>query len=462
MASEQITGLVIGDSVIEWATVQNAKGRIEKTGSGEIALGEGEPDSNGVVDAGKLITQRLVEQGRNLKGDIVVCLSADKVLLRVVDLPAVGEDEIASMVELQAEKFSPFPVDSAVISHEVLSGDDCQCKVLIAVVKSDVLDVMGVQLAPVVARVESVDVDILAWLRLLRDGGHIVDVGRRILLVKSGSLYTVVVVQDGLPLVFRGFDEPIDLPEQEAFDEVAGEVAYTLMSMELGHGGESGAVLEIFSRDEVSSLLIEALVQECGCEVKVSPFEPLSFLAEGIARRKADVALRALDLMPESWRRAKQAKKGRKKAMMASGLLFGLWGMLALGFFGFLWMQQMRVSRLEGERDQWMGPANDVREMARRIHVVEQYMDRSDSALECLREITEFLPPSGITLDSFTYRKGEVLKLSGVADSRDFILMFQDNMNKTKIFNEVIPGEIKVVKGKNTFSFDLTLPGGVE
>ena len=134
--------------------------------------------------------------------------------------------------------------------------------------------------------------------------------------------------------------------------------------------------------------------------------------------------------------------------------------MMAGGFMGYVFYQEKDLASLLVEQAHWEKPANEVRDMAGRIRIIQQYMDRTDSALECLREVTELLPRSGIELSTFNYKKGESLTLTGDASARGIVLEYNDNLNKSKIFTQVIPGDIKISQGKHRFNFVLTFPGG--
>lgn len=445
MAKDIITGLVPGASSVEWVSIQKSKGGFSKLAEGEVAL-DGEAASGGF---------------RNIKGDVTACISSDQALIRVVELPGVDDDddELRSMVELQVDKFSPFPIESVVFSHEVLQKREGNCLVLVVAVKADVIEAMGKKLSGVGIETERIDIDAMGWLRLLGDEGKILQKGRQVfILVTSTPL--MIVVQDGVAIALRTLSAGQGMSREDVLLEIAAEAGYTLMSMELEHGTAPSISLEVYAEADIPAGFIDELKRECGSDAQVNQLALLPSLAEGIARRAADEKGGMLDLTPVSWRQAETKKQSRKKMITITAVLSAAWMLMAGGFMGYVFYQERDLASLLVEQANWEKPANEVRDMAGRIRIIQQYMDRTDSALECLREVTELLPQSGIELSTFNYKKGESLTLTGDALARGIVLEYNDNLNKSKIFTQVIPGDIKIMQGKHRFNFVLTFPGG--
>jgi hypothetical protein len=85
----------------------------------------------------------------------------------------------------------------------------------------------------------------------------------------------------------------------------------------------------------------------------------------------------------------------------------------------------------------------------------------SESALECLREIS-VVQPKGIDLTSFTYRKGDAVKIAGEALNSDLVYQFSKKLDGSNLFQDV---QLKAVnedrrRGKTVFDVDIKLRGG--
>jgi Tfp pilus assembly protein PilN len=87
-------------------------------------------------------------------------------------------------------------------------------------------------------------------------------------------------------------------------------------------------------------------------------------------------------------------------------------------------------------------------------------MDRSYSGLECLREISDRLPP-GITLKSFTYHKNKNLEMTGAADEYALIADFKKDLERSKLFlSSELSRTRRTADGKEEFKIVCTLQGG--
>jgi Tfp pilus assembly protein PilN len=95
-----------------------------------------------------------------------------------------------------------------------------------------------------------------------------------------------------------------------------------------------------------------------------------------------------------------------------------------------------------------------------RVRVLQQYVERKHSALECLREIADLLPP-GISLKSINYNKAKGLEISGEADAVTLIYDFKKEMEKSPLFVKTDLARVqRTPQGREVFKLTATLPGG--
>ncbi|OVE76179.1 hypothetical protein BVX97_01960 [bacterium E08(2017)] len=441
MAKDLVTGVISQMNVVHWATVQGAKGGYTLSKQGE------NPVEDGVIQG----------DTQGIRGEVVTCVSSDQSLVRVIQLPDVEPDELADMVELQVDKFSPFPIERMVISHEVLKKSEDGCLVLVVAVKTEVVDQLGDRLKDAGITPDAIDIDVMGWLRVLRDEGKIRPEGRHVLIIAAASPI-IMILQDGVPVAFRALAADDELPRDELMMELAGETGYTLMSLELEHGAAQNVAVDVYLEGDAPAGFADELSNECHAPANISQLRDLPSLAEGIAKRWAENTGSGVDLVPPSWRQAESSRQSKKKLVSLVAFLASTWLIMVGGFLGFIFYQERALASMQAEQVRWAKPANKVREMQNRIRIIGAYMDRTDSALECLKEVSELMPPVGLTLSTFNYKKGESLQLTGDADNRNTVLKFNDNLNKSKIFSSVVPGDIKIVRGKHRFSFILNFP----
>jgi len=462
MAKGQVTGLAISPGTIEWTTLRAGKkrpGSVLDSRSVEPGVPRAPQDSDEAAEA----ASRLKTETRSIKGAVTVGLPSTDLLLRVLNLPPVEPEELPGIVELQADKFSPFPIENMVVSHEVLRRTEDTSTVLVAAIRSDIVESLGTVLHSAGLRAERIDAEVLGWWQLLRDSRQVSDTGRHLVVLLAGATPEIVVVQDGIPIVFRSLAETADIGDDDLSGEIAHEVGYTLMTLELEQGRAGADSVSICSpTGQAPAGLVDRLREECACDVSVQSLSLLPSLSEGLARRTAS-GEGTLDLTPSAWHESGKSRQFRKRVVLTACSLLGLWVAVVGGFLGALYFEKTRLDTRKAELDALETPANRVKETRERVRIIERYMDRSHSSLECLREIST-VQPAGVELTSFTYRKGEQVKIVGEGLDVPRILDFKNKLDACGLFTKtVIHGpRFDRRKRKQIFDIEMALPGGGE
>ncbi len=467
MGKEYITGLIVRDDIMEWMSALKIKGRLNVTTSGKVSLAVSGKDVEAEGAAGgesNDIAAGIKSACKGIKGgNVTICLDSSQLLLRVLSLPMVEDDvERAGMVELQVDKFSPFPVDNMVVSHEVLDTDDDFTRVLIAAVKKDIIISLGEKLSSAGVHPLHVDIIPLVWLYLLRNSGKILEVGWQT-IVRLDSVVEIMVLKDGIPVMIRSLGSRHDTVSECLFNELIDELKYTLLSLELEHGVANLNKVVLWHHDDspVEAGMSEKVAAECACEVVLESLESLPPFAEGLVKRAALRDGRMMDLAPEAWGFSQETKKFRKKSTRVAISLLGGWVVCTGLFLGGFHLQEYYLDRLEQEQNTWREKALEVGQMRRRAVMIGRYMDRTQSALECLREISES-QPNGVELGNFEYTKGEKVEINGDAGSAGMFYEFKKQLDESKLFIEVeiTSGPTRSRQGKEGFSLRLKLPTG--
>ena len=182
-----------------------------------------------------------------------------------------------------------------------------------------------------------------------------------------------------------------------------------------------------------------------------------------MARRLAEPARPlALDLAPEAWRTADAERRTRRKLLRAATVFLVAW-LLAIGiFWTLLNLQRGRMARLRAQVESMEGPALEIRKLRAKTLEFAQYADRTRSALECLRVVSETLP-EGVDLTTYVYRKGASLSLRGESDAPDKVYSFIQALEQTALFPEVKSEGISTRNtpqgARSQFGAALVLPG---
>lgn len=460
MADHDITALVLRESRAEWTRLESRKGRFEKTGheAVDLARPEGAEDWSD-PEALAVLKPALAIDARDRLG---ISIGTDQALLRVADLPSVDREELLGMAELQVDKIAPFPSDQMYMGIEVLSATDDTSRVLIGAAPQSRVDRVGHVLNGLGFQPVRADVDVLGWWRLLKDGGHVRENGAEIILVLDGTGIEFVFVSDGQPLLLRALDASLDPAREADAPDLVDEIEYTLTTLEGQWGRIDGGSVQIWHAGRALEAFRSALAAR-GFSVELHDLDGLPPLSEGIARRMADGEHAALDLAPASWKLQRQAKGLQKIAIKAGAIVLGVWAVLMAAVLLLAGGQRGALARTQGNFDRLRQEVDEVRALQSQVEALEAYGDRSFSGLECLREVSELLPP-GVDLTSFSYTKFGELGLRGEAAAADPIVTFIDRLEQSEMFVEVrtegVTSQMRNNQARSLFRVTAILPGG--
>jgi Tfp pilus assembly protein PilN len=455
MARNSITGLRVRDTFLEWTTLGSGKKGSEVLAARQVQL-EG-PSTDGLADPLQR-AEAIRRQCPELTGPVTIGLAPGQMLIRVVELPTTDPAEMADMVKLQVDQFSPFPEDRMAVSCEVLSATETTCRVLIAAVPKEQVESLGELFRLVGVTIRRIDAEIMGWWRLLADHGAIPAQGRHLMLLLEPSGGVWIAVQDGLPQAVKAISPMEGLTPEEYAEELAGDMGALIVSLDLERGVVPVGGLDCWSRDLDTTVIVARLQQELEHAVRLQSLEVLPPLSEGLARRMLVPPFAAhdriqgvkavLDLVPAAWRTTAISRRFQKRLILGVGVAIGLWLVGVVGFFvGFQW-NRLHVNRLEARLAALQKPADDVRLLQRQIHSFETYLDRQRSALECLREVSAVLPKD-VDLTSFQFKKGKTVSLRGEARAVEPIYDFKKSLDKSPLFKSIEMGSIQPSKRKD-------------
>jgi Tfp pilus assembly protein PilN len=452
MAKEAYTGLVVEGGAIEYAGIR--AGRLVVSGAAAIPAGK-----DGAV-ARQETAAFFREKLARARAPLTVGLTSRDVLMRVVSLPTDDKREIDGMVLLQADKVSPFPIETVVVSHEVVGRTDNAFRVLIAVAREEVVDAAGDLAALSGNRVQRVDAAALGrWQTLVR-AGAVEPAGRRLALLDERGGWELLIYQHGEPLVLRAVDvDPGDAPESVA-GRMAEEITYALMSVEMDHGAGAASSIVVWHQGDTEPSFCAPLSRLLGLPVASRPMGELASRSEGLAYRALEKADSSLNLVPASWVKRRERRGFRVRLFAALALAVFLWVLVTGTLFVGPYVESQRLSSLEARKVRIAPDAMDVRNLRRRVIQLERYGHSSVSAIECLREASVVLP-RGVDMTSFSYRKGESLKIAGETDDVNLVYVLKDKLDASGLFTKSSlqgPLEDKQRK-KNTFEVELLFPG---
>lgn len=377
----------------------------------------------------------------------VAWLPADKVFVRVAQLPKADAAETQSMVELQLEKLSPQPVAQIVWSYEVIprvrqgrvgeelnphATGELQTVIVIMAARHHVEAYLG-QLEGQGYLADRLELPLLDELRATKvkdDGAWIFpNVGGHEAICMVAWWHDGVL--QNLSLIHLPPDETraAVLQEQLAQTVWAGEMEGWLTSEPkfrlVADEVTAGAWIPLFDLTQ---------------QIEVVPPLPPQELAALTARRVATNGASTNLLPPDFAARYKQ-KFVDRIWMRALGAIVVLYMACALVYIGFVKYAAYRHGGIQGQIAS-IGPTytNTVR-LREELKVLQDTIELQYAALECYKSLAESLPTE-LTLNSMNFERGRKVTFFGTAGSED----------RTKVldFNSQLAGH--TVKGQPFFA----------
>ncbi len=462
----QITSLLIKGRTIRWTVLDEDESGAPRCVSKSVVL---DIDEQAASEPAALAAA-IANQCPTLHGEVVLSVAPDQALMRVIELPTADPAEIEGMIQLQADKLSPFPGDKMATSREVLKSTESSCRALIITVRRAVVDFLGDVCRKVGLKIVRIDADVMAWWRVFLDAGSVVAAGRQVMVLLDPDGGAIMASEDGSPVSFKPLGAASGVEDAEYASEICDEVGSLLLSLDLEHGEKPLARLDVWHGSSGFEGVVEKLREEYGKDVVTSPLDSLPPVSEGLARRyySPPFTLRAnsglegkVDLVPRAWRTAVDAARLKKQVVTGIIILFGVW-LLGMTLLGLGYQSSLkRVKRIEERMAGLQEPSDEVRALQRQVNSFEQYLDRKWSALECLREISSLLPPD-VSLTSFQFKKGKNVVVRGESQAVEPIIDFNEQLVASPLFGAVDMGAIQPRKRKDqtvqTFQMNIAIP----
>ena len=453
MRIKSLTGIIDRGATVSWTTLREEK-------SGWTA--EPSQSLEAATDSAADRAAAMLPAFRKLSGEIALALPSTDLLLRVLDLPTSISEEISGMVALQLDKISPFPIDQMRSAWEILATSDSGCRVLVAAIPADRIESFFQPFQEAGVIPTRLDARILGWWECLRLSGEIPEQGFLAGLIVDSQSAELIVAQEGIPLIFVSLGSTRQGDPDTIARMVTEEAVFALESLEMEEAQQLPIRVWILG-GALQQTLPAHLNTIPNREVDLRPTNALQDLSEGIARRATRET--GLNLLPVEWREAATRHRARRRFMVATlGLLGVFSAVLILGLTLFS-IQQRRTTALKLRLAQLEEPAKEMRALQSRLAALEQYSNPKGSVLEILREVVVLLP-KGIDLTSFSCRKGSTLSFRGQAAAPDPVYDFIQALQRSDFFTEVNPAPVQTRADAGLmpvqFSITCTLPGNAE
>jgi hypothetical protein len=452
MREKTVTAACRTPEGIEWTTVKISQEGTEPVHQDQLPLVI--PDD---ISEESISELDLPDLSDVIKGDVTVALRSSELLMRTISLPATDPTEIADMVGFQVDKMSPFPLDQLAMSHETLSISEESSKVLMAAAKRDRIDAIGDLFEKKGTRIHSIDARSLGWIQLLSDENKLSGDGCEILVLVDGIDFVLVILSEGLPVIFRPLDARLD--STEVVDELTYEIQYTLTTLDSEYELPAPSAVNFWCISEIPAPLRSKLEEKCGMKVKYHDLKALPPLSEGILRRTLSDK-KQIELIPREWIEHQQRLKLRKQFTLIAGGIAALWLMVLLTFLIVFKVRDIQLASVQADADAIAPLARQAEANQRKLKALKVYTDRTYSSLECLREVTRTLPVGDIEFLSYNYSKEKGITMRGSGRDKSIVTDFFSSLNKSDLFDGIKNESVneKTTKGVRRTVFSVTLP----
>jgi hypothetical protein len=444
---------------IEWTTLKIRQDGSEIVGQDSMAIalsGETTEDALASVQLPEAIADQL-------KGDIIIPLRSSELLMQTTDLPTTEALEIANMVGFQIDKISPFPSDQLAVSHEVLQQAEGSSLVLMAAAKRSCIDAIGDTFETKGMRVHSIDARVLGWLQLLADAGHVPATGCEIFIIDDNIDFTLTMLCNGVPLALRSLHTQRE--DSDIAEDLAYEIGYTRATLDTERAMPLPQAIRFWSISGLPTPLRTKLTEKTGLPLHIHDLGTLPPLSEGIVRRSQKAGSH-IELIPREWIEHENRKQLFRKTIRAASVVVAVWLAVMLAFFIVYKTRDIQLNNVKNRADAIAPAAKQALENRKKLRALKAYTDRSNSALECLREVTRLLPPADIDFASYNYNKEKGISLRGSAESDDTVYDFFTALTTSELFKQLKDQSVntKITKGvrRSVYSVTLVLPATEE
>jgi len=464
-----VLGLSLDGSRLEGALLRRTNGSvvIQKTFSASLSL---DPLTNDPELVGQEIRNHLDKAGIRERR-CAVCVPLSWALILQTKVPEMPEADIASFLQIEAERGFPYGPDALLIStSQFRSSAGEQYATQVAVSRDHV---SRLEKALKAARLKPATFSL--GIAALQGVGQGSPNGVMALAIGENGVGLQVSCGGGIAAL-RALEGTL---ENEAglkrlhSDVVGREIRITLGQLP---ADVRSAVrhLRVFGNSDLAQELVNEIRSrvEPGMRIEwVTKYSPDEFgvqvPAEASSSPAASLAARylarstgSLEFLPpkvSSWQQFSARYSSRK--LVWAGATAGAVAALVVGAFA---VQQWQLSHLRAQSNSMASTVADLEEMQQQIRKFRPWFDESFRSLSILRKVTEAFPEDGVvSAKSFEIRDMNSVTCSGIARDNGAFLRLHDQLRGTK---EITDLKVDQVKGKTPMQFTFNFrwePGGV-
>ena len=361
---------------------------------------------------------RLLSSGETPR-EAVLALPLASLLVRVVriDEEHLGDPESYCKPLLQA--ISPFPDEDITVSCETIRTAESGAGVIAAAVPEGASGAVADELDRLklnVTRIDAIEFGEIRhlWKEISAEGA------RKLVLIHGPDGVSVMVLEDCELCTVRSLSPECDLRR---------EIMLSLLDAEDFCGSRKLSEIVLVRR-----MAAEGVEASSGWVESLSTFAPVRTVEvadedaalRGVAERSEEPG--TINALPESWAEVLAESRFKRKLIGCVAAAVGVWAIAVAVLvavplvYGALSDRQKDLCRRHARQ------YREVKATKEKCQLVRKYRDHSLGALEIMKAVSDGLPPEGIELNSWNYKRGESVRVSGEAESAELVFDFKDSM----------------------------------
>lgn len=364
-------------------------------------------------------------------------LPRHEVTVRILTLPARDPAEIASMVDLTAGEFAPYPRASLVVRHQVIASlPSGESRVLLALAHRDVIEChctllreAGLEPREIFLSTTCLHAAALALPELPAERFALVHLGPAAL--------EMLVIDAGVVQFSRGVahEGDWDLGAPSSRDALVYEVRDALAAYRRECEDGSGADTILVAVEQGDSQTLAALLESgTGKRCLAAPsFAVLATDGEpgggaspligiGGALAASDRAPMSIGLLPASVLRERAMQGVQQRALRASALVAVVLVALSAWFVQAVIQRKLLIRELQSQIDALAPSAEGVAAKQRGLQIISRQLDGEGGFLELLSAVGKAAPPSDFNVTRIEYDRETGMNIWGRARTKDLVL----------------------------------------
>jgi hypothetical protein len=389
-----------------------------------------------------------------LTSEIILALPSHSMSLETATLPTVNEDEMRKMSQFFLDKKIPFAIDRMAFDCETLSQSDQESVALLGAAQISLIN-RFTSYSSKKHEVKSIDSRICGWLQLIPFSQQLPQESNECLIIDDGfEVHLVMRNQIQIHWIRPLY---IDFNDQDAAEQLAFELTYSFQQ----HAIEIPNILSFWRYEPLSEMHQNQIQKTIGKTIQPHSISDMPALSVGLIERFISPQT-TLNFIPASWIEQQKQRVIHKRFLKYTTIMAIIWLLLFALFFTIYSVRNAHLNRLLTEANEIAPAAKIAKENSEKLKALQLYTDRSQSSLECLRELTLLLPAGDIEFTSYNYSKSKGVTLRGTAINDDIVYEFFKKLASSPLFDELKNQSVNTRSSKGiqraVFSVSLNLP----